>query len=128
MAHTTITRLLERIHQSSRPIHDFRAHRADILARVSAKSLALQEDLLDDLERDRLAGALSPQQKSALLQSLNIVHGTLFDKERLERGQSSHNISVLSKLIDTTIQSAYDPVTQPVGDSASLPDQKNTSD
>jgi hypothetical protein len=31
--------------------------------------------------------------------TLNVQAGTLYDKERLERGQSTHNVSLLGKMI-----------------------------
>lgn len=128
VSHPTIIDLLHKYRQSSQVISEFRSARADLLAQLHAQALALQCALIADLERDRLAGALSPAQKSALLHSLTVAGGTAFDKERLERGQSSHNISVLSKLIDTTIQSAYEPVTPPVVGSGSSSEPTNASD
>ena len=40
-----------------------------------------------------------PHEKGSLLHALNIQAGTLYDKERLERGQSTQNLSIFGKLI-----------------------------
>lgn len=108
-SHVSIQRWLDKHHAEMRSVERYKLTRADILARVQSKALKLQEEIIEGLEKDSLAGTLTPQQKSGLLQSLNIVHGTLFDKERLERGQSSHNISVLSRMIDNTVDDMYKP-------------------
>lgn len=126
VAPSTITRFLANIKPELDAVAVFKQQRADLLASLQGLSLEVQRKLI--LRLDSLADALTPHQIAACMMSISTVHGTLFDKERLERGQSSHNISVLSKLIDTTISSAYDPVTQPVGDSASSAHHENVSD
>lgn len=61
-------------------IEDFKAHRADILAYKQIQTLA----------------ALTPaKMQKASARDLAIVAGTLYDKERLERGQSTVNVAAL---------------------------------
>ncbi len=123
VAHSTVTRFLEKYSPAIQAVTEFKNNRADILARIQLKALDLQECIIEDLAKDGLATTLTPQQKSGLLQSLNIVNGTLFDKERLERGQSTQNISTLSRMIDHSVTTAHqrrDAVTQPVVDNAPI--------
>ena len=82
-----------------------------MLARLQAKSLDAQERILDTLD-DGVIGALTPSQKSGLLMSLNAQHGTSFDKERLERGQSTSNQSIMSAMLGHAVKTLY--TTKPV--------------
>lgn len=107
VSHTTITRWLDQTDQAKHTVERFKQNRADILARIQSKSLVLQEQIVDELLKDGLANAYTPQQKQQLMFTLNTIHGTLFDKERLERGQSTANISTLSRLIDQSITTAH---------------------
>lgn len=109
VAHSTVWRFLERMKPEIGAVENFKKNRADVLARIQAKSLDAQERIIDTLN-EGLVSALTPSQKGSLLIALNAQNGTLFDKERLERGESVQNISVLSRLIDFTIQNAYKPV------------------
>jgi Homeodomain-like domain len=117
VAHSTIWRFLERMRPELGAVDAFKNNRADVLARLQAKSLAAQERILDTLD-DGLVSALTPSQKSSLLIALNAQNGTLFDKERLERGQSVHNISVISRMLDTQVSTLY---TRMAKDTAAIP-------
>lgn len=110
VAHTTIQRWLDQHASQQQGVQAYRTQRADVFARIQAKSLSLQESLIDELEDDRLAGVLTPSQKASFLQSLNVISGTLYDKERLETGQSTQNVSVISKMIDSAVQDIYKPL------------------
>lgn len=110
VAHTTIQRWLDQHQLEQQGVQRYRTNRAEVFARIQAKSLSLQEALIADLEQDRLSGLLTPSQKAGMLQSLNVVAGTLYDKERLETGQSTQNLSVMSKLIDSAVSDIYKPL------------------
>jgi hypothetical protein len=103
---------MQRMRPERQPLELFKTHRADILARLQAKSLDAQERIVDTLS-DGVIGALTPSQKSGFLMSLNAQHGTSFDKERLERGQSTSNQSIISRLLDDTVKGLYKP--KPLG-------------
>lgn len=109
VTHGTVWRFLERMKPEIGAVEDFKNNRANVLARIQAKSLDAQERIIDTLD-DGLVATLSPSQKSSMLIALNAENGTLFDKERLERGQSVHNISVVSRMIDDAVQNIYKPV------------------
>src|SRR5206468_1642386 len=96
---STVWRFMQRMQPERQALDQFKTHRADILARIQAKSLDAQERIVDTLN-DGVIGALTPSQKSGFLMSLNAQHGTSFDKERLERGQSTSNQSIVSTMLD----------------------------
>jgi predicted transcriptional regulator len=104
---STVYRFLEHIKPEQQALAAYKSHRADVFARLQARNLDFQEAILEQLEKDGLAGALSPHQKIGLMFALNTQLGTLFDKERLERGQSTANISTVSKMIDGQVSSLY---------------------
>ena len=90
-------------------IEEFKRTRPDVLARIQAKSLDAQERIIDSLD-EGLIKALTPSQKSSLLIALNAQHGTAFDKERLERGQSTQNHSLVTQILQSTVRDIYKPV------------------
>lgn len=109
VATTTVWRFLQQTKPERQALETFKANRADVLARLQAKSLDAQERILDTLD-DGMVAALTPSQKSGLLMSLNAQSGTVFDKERMERGQSSHNISIIGKMMGSALDSAHTPL------------------
>ena len=102
---STITRFLQAYQIDRDALTDYKNGRADILAWLQGKNLKIQTELLDKL--DGLPYALTPQQICGLLFALNTQHGTLFDKERLERGQSTQNISTISKMLDNQVSTIF---------------------
>jgi hypothetical protein len=114
VARSTIARFLDRTSEESQYVEAFKQHRADVLSRIQLKALTVQEAILEDLKDGNVA-ALTPFQKGSLLQTLVTVNGNAFDKERLERGQSTQNISTISRMVDGQVSTLYKrPVTQPV--------------
>ncbi len=97
---STVWRFLERLKPERQAIEHFKTHRADLFARVQARELDLKERILDSLGGDRMFNTLTAHQKTALYRTLTISNGTMYDKERLERGASTQNISVFTKLIE----------------------------
>jgi IS30 family transposase len=98
VAPSTIFRFLQHNEPDRHALEVFKKDRGDVFARLSMKSLGVQDKILDTLD-DRIITTLKPHEKGSLLHALNIQAGTLYDKERLERGQSTHNLSILGKLI-----------------------------
>lgn len=105
VAPSTITRLLQHFHLDKDAVTQYKQHRPELLAWLQGKNLELQRQLLEKMEG--LVDTVKPHQINGMIFALNSQHGTLFDKERLERGQSTANISMLSKLIDQTITTAH---------------------
>ena len=106
VAHSTVWRFLRQTEPERQAVEHFKQNRADVLARLQAKSLDAQERIIDTLD-DGIISALTPSQKSGLLIALNAQSGTVYDKERLERGESTSNISVLSRMLDSRISTIY---------------------
>lgn len=83
--HSAVIRLFQRHGIERERIEDYKGNRADFLAGLQEK--LLQAITTEDLEK-------------ASLRDKVISAGVLYDKERLERGQSTANVSLLSRLID----------------------------
>lgn len=78
---------------------EFKTHRADILAAQQARVLMALSD--DDI-------------KKASARDKAIVFGTLYDKERLERGQSTVNLaSIYSRALEDRTETPLDIVLEP---------------
>ena len=76
--------------KDTRAVSLFRKQEANLLDRVRAQALmALDEALLDPARRAKIYP-----------QSLAWIYGVLYDKMRLERGESTANVSVLSALVE----------------------------
>lgn len=107
VSRSAIRWLIDKHREEKHDVSEFKVQRADILAQLQSKSIALQAELIEDLRQDRLLGSLTPAQKGNLLHSLVVVSGTAFDKERLERGQSTANISTISRMVDARVSNLY---------------------
>ena len=71
----------------------FKNHRADILAEMQSK-------LLSSIEPDEI--------KKVPVDKRIVSMGILFDKERLERGKSTSNVSILFSLVEEACQQRAD--------------------
>jgi IS30 family transposase len=107
---STIRRFLDKIKPESQAVSEFKSGRADVLATLQAKNLTIQEKLLEKLEDDGLLATLTPSQISGLMFALNTQHGTLYDKERLETGQSTQNHSIVAKMLSSAVSDIYKPL------------------
>lgn len=115
VASTTIGRFLDRIADEKQQIAQFRTSRVDVLSSIQSRALAVQSKILDDLGRDGFLDSLTPKEKANMLPALVIANGNAYDKERLETGQSTQNISTLSRMIDQQVSTLYKRrVIQPV--------------
>lgn len=126
VSHTAIQNLLAKHRQEIQQVREYKTTRAEHLARVQAKAIALQEQLIEDIAEDRLLGVMKPGQKAGILIALNSLHGTLYDKERLETGQSTANISTISKMMDAQVGSLYHRVGKTPRPSSQVVDEKST--
>lgn len=106
VARVTVWRFLEQHKIEQKNIETFKAHRADLLAGLQGDALSLQKRILATFD-DGVLGVLKPGEKTGLLMALNATSGTTFDKERLERGQSSQNISLIGKMMGSALEIAH---------------------
>jgi IS30 family transposase len=108
---TTVWRFLDRTKPEQQALERFKSGRADELANLQGKAVQVQHLALDrlraDLSNDAIASALTPTAKTAYLNAATIAGGTAFDKERLERGESTQNISTVSRMVDTRVGSLH---------------------
>ena len=108
VAPSTVFRFLQQTEPERQALEHFKKNRADVLARIQAKSLDVQERIIDSL-KDPVIDALTPSQKTGMLTALNVVHGTTFDKERLHSALSTHNVSQLTQILNLAVDEAYKP-------------------
>jgi hypothetical protein len=105
---STVRRFFAHTEPERQAVEGFKRGRADVLVRLQMKSLDAQERVLD-LLNDEVLIALTPHQKAGLLQSLNAQAGTLYDKERLEVGKSTANVSSLGEIMRQAFQDLGNP-------------------
>ena len=110
MSHSLISAWLDTLDQEKQELGRYRSSRVDALSQIQSKALTLQAKLLDGLLQDGLPNEVTLSQKAGLMQSLNIIIGTSYDKERLESGQSTANHSIVSRMIDSAVQDIYKPL------------------
>ena len=108
---SSISRFLNRTREHTNQIKQFRTDRSAIFARVQAKALSIQEQIMDGL--DGVTEALSPSAKSGLLFAMNALLGTNYDKERLETGQSTSNQSIMTTMLGNSVKQLYAPTDKP---------------
>lgn len=100
---STIARFFQGNLQAKESLAVYKANRADIFAEVQAKGLRVQSQILDSLVGDRVLGALAPHQKASILQAVNVVVGTIYDKERLELGKSTQNVGLIARMMGDSL-------------------------
>lgn len=88
----------------------FKQHRADILAHLHKDALAVKQRIIASLRLDPLLDALKPSEKANLLRAINESGGTDYDKERLERGLSTVNESVMLKVMGEAQKAIYSDI------------------
>ena len=76
----------------------FKTNRADVLAHLHLKAVDVKQRVLDSL-RDAVMSEATLNERVNILHAVNASAGTDYDKERLERGQSTSNLGVLGKVI-----------------------------
>ena len=103
VARTTVWRFLQQLKPQQEQLNQFKEHRGDCFAQIQGKALHVQDLALDSIARDfeekGFTNALTPTAKTKLLHAAVLAGGVAFDKERLAGGQSTQNVSFLSKVI-----------------------------
>jgi len=85
--------------ESDRELVEFyRDNKADILLKAQMKNIALQQAIINSLSDDDITG-MTAREKARWFQVLGTDYGIKFDKERLERGESTENLSVFHELV-----------------------------
>ena len=91
-----ITRIVKEFESNRELIEWYKTNKADILSKAQLDSTALQEAIRHSITEDDIK-KWTPDQKARWHQALTIEHGTKFDKERLQRDESTENVSVIYK-------------------------------
>ena len=76
----------------------YRDNRLDVLRKAQLDNLALQEAIRQSVTEEELKN-WTPDQKARWYQVLGTDYGIKFDKERLEAGESTENVSVIVSYI-----------------------------
>ncbi|QOJ33909.1 MAG: helix-turn-helix domain-containing protein [Nitrospira sp.] len=98
VAPSTVFRFLQSTDEENRAVQQYKSCRADVFAKIQGQALDLQQRIIQSFT-DGVLSSLAPHQKTGLLHTLNTVTGTLYDKERLERGQSTTNLAVMGRIM-----------------------------
>jgi len=102
VARQSVYAVIHEIERNKAQIEKFRENRADILASLQQQNQRIQAKVLDALEEqvstEGFTSDTTANQKTSILHSLTVAAGIQLDKERLERGESTANVSVISKI------------------------------
>ena len=93
-----ITKIVKEFESSQDLINWYQKNKLNVLMNAQFENLALQEAIRNSITEDDL-NKWTPDQKARWYQVLGTDHGIKFDKERLERGQSTENVSVIIEAI-----------------------------
>lgn len=103
---SSIHRLRNRYGGLKETVAEFVKNRADILAENQELGLQISKMVLKSMASEEAINALDPRQKIALLTAANTGVGILYDKERLERGQSTANVQSLLHVAQSRAEAA----------------------
>lgn len=106
---SSIWRYLDKVKVEAGQIKRYTEDRADILARIGGRVAGLIEAVTDTLQDDIDNGVLAsckPTEKLSMLRDLSVVSGIVHDKERLERGQSTANVSLIARMMGSALKDA----------------------
>ena len=97
---TTVWRYVNQALDKNERLGHYKANRADYLAFQQYEETEIQAKLRAELLEDGVIAKFSPEIKRRWYETLNQSSGTKYDKERLERGESTQNISQLTTIIE----------------------------
>ena len=93
-----IGKIIKEFEASKELVEWYKENKADILSKAQLDSTVLQEAIRHSITEEDIK-KWTPDQKARWHQALTIEHGTKFDKERLQRDESTENVSVIYKHI-----------------------------
>ena len=89
-----VSQLLQRIQPDRQELEAFKRQRGDILNALQSKSMNFLNQVLDSVSEEQIR-SLTASQKMDALRTGSQVFGIMYDKRRLETGQSTANIYTL---------------------------------
>jgi len=75
----------------------YRNNKSDILLKAQMNNMALQQEIINSISAEDIK-RMTSNEKARWYQVLGTDHGIKFDKERLERGESTENVSVIMEV------------------------------
>lgn len=107
---SSVLRFLKQHNIDKQGVDSFREARADVFADLQKTALHAQKAIIDSLFADGILSATDTKTKASLLASINAVAGTMYDKERLETGKSTANVSTLARILGSAFDGAHKPL------------------
>ncbi len=98
-----VYKFLDKATPEHQALEAFKNNRANVFADLQSKAIDLQRKLIESFYEDGVLVALTPQQKTGLMMSLNAVSGTIYDKERLELGKSTQNVGLIARMMGDSL-------------------------
>lgn len=114
-SYATVYNIVKKQQSFTQSLDDFRQDRPFYLSKVQKLALERKLEILED---DRLWSKLKPMEKVNAIKTLNIVVGTMYDKERLELGLSTANQSSVVKFIESCHDDLFTEAELHAGDPA----------
>lgn len=95
---TAISKFLQRMQPHFQNLESLHRTRADLLAILHGKSLSIQDQMLDELQRRMekkgFLSNLDLKEIHLIMKGVGLNAAVLFDKMRLERGESTENVGL----------------------------------
>lgn len=114
--HSSVQRFLEAWQVQKKETEAYKLNRAELLSYTGSKFNAVASRIADQLQDDidnGITAALDPDVKAKLARDVSVIMGVVFDKERLERGQSTQNHSLITKMMGPALKDAGKLVSTP---------------
>lgn len=87
--------ILDRYGVDRSRLDSYKSSRADVLADLGFRATGLLHGLIKKAASEKVLDALQPGQMGGLIAATTTLLGVVYDKERLERGQSTANVASL---------------------------------
>jgi len=102
VAPSTVWRFLKTEQPEKQAIQTYVKDRQEVFQKIQAKALDVQARIIEGLN-DGVLNALPVHQKGKLLEQINTVFGTIYDKERLEAGKSTQNVGIIARMMGDSL-------------------------
>ena len=93
-----ITKIVKQFESNQDLIDWYKENKLQVLMKTQMDNLALQEAIRDSVTADEIK-KWTPDQKARWYQVLGTDYGIKFDKEHLEKGESTENVGVIIEMI-----------------------------
>lgn len=94
LSETTVWRYGKELQKQAQSLEEFKNQRADVLALEQLKILDIQDTIRSSWDKGKIL-SLTESEKRTLYNVLSTDFGIKYDKERLERGESTDNVGIV---------------------------------